>query len=191
MLACNIIFTFQTDSIYLYSSLVNRFLFLFCRVFFIDISWQWILVFWQRWCKRIGFLSVYFIINQINNRQNGIKWLVGYNWGFKGLEAVRWDSYSVVNRKTQRKENASADSVENENERKQVDWLEKRIVQCTAKSVERTALVSRSTSYMALSSLWMNWLQPMATTWLIFGFMVQENRLTARPGKFCYWLTVT
>ena len=39
-----------------------------------------------------------------------------------------------------RKENASADSVENENERKQVDWLEKRIVQCTAKSVERTAL---------------------------------------------------
>jgi uracil-DNA glycosylase len=47
-----------------------------------------------------------------------------------------------------RKENASADSVENE-----VDWLEKRIVQCTAKSVERTALVSRSTSYMALSSL--------------------------------------
>jgi len=52
-----------------------------------------------------------------------------------------------------RKENASADSVENENERKQVDWLEKRIVQCTAKSVERTALVSRSTSYMALSSL--------------------------------------
>ena len=52
-----------------------------------------------------------------------------------------------------RKENASADSVENENERKQVDWLEKRIVQCTAKSGERTALVSRSTSYMALSSL--------------------------------------
>ena len=52
-----------------------------------------------------------------------------------------------------RKENTSADSVENENERKQVDWLEKRIVQCTAKSVERTALVSRSTSYMALSSL--------------------------------------
>ena len=43
-----------------------------------------------------------------------------------------------------RKENASADSAENENERKQVDWLEKRIVQCTAKSVERTALVSRS-----------------------------------------------
>ena len=52
-----------------------------------------------------------------------------------------------------RKENTSADSVENENERKQVDWLEKRIVQCTAKSVERTALVSRSTSYLALSSL--------------------------------------
>ena len=51
------------------------------------------------------------------------------------------------------KPHASADSVENENERKQVDWLEKRIVQCTAKSVERTALVSRSTSYMALSSL--------------------------------------
>ena len=24
-----------------------------------------------------------------------------------------------------------------------------------------------------------------------FGFMIQENRLTARPGKFCYWLTVT
>ena len=51
-----------------------------------------------------------------------------------------------------RKENASADSVENENERKQVDWLEKRIVQCTAKSVERTALVSRSTSYMDLTT---------------------------------------
>ena len=89
-----------------------------------------------------------------------------------------------------RKENASADSVENENERKQVDWLEKRIVQCTAKSVERTALVSRSTSYMALSSLWMNWLQPMATTWLIFGFMIQENRLTAWPGNLRYWQTV-
>lgn len=33
MLACNIIFTFQTDSIYLYSSLVNRFLFLFAESF--------------------------------------------------------------------------------------------------------------------------------------------------------------
>ena len=73
---------------------------------------------------------------------------------FGGLEAVRWGVTFWVNRKTNaRKEDASADSMEDENERKQVDWLEKRIVQCTAKSVERTALVSRSTSYMALSSL--------------------------------------
>ena len=34
MLACNIIFTFQTDSIYLYSSLVNRFYSYFAESFY-------------------------------------------------------------------------------------------------------------------------------------------------------------
>ena len=94
---------------------------------------------------------MYFIINQINNRQNGIKWLAitGALRDWKLSAGI----HILCKPQNARKENASADSVENENERKQVDWLEKRIVQCTAKSVERTALVSRSTSYMALSSL--------------------------------------
>ena len=61
------------------------------------------------------------------------------NWlaiigAFGGLEAVRWGVTFWVNRKTNaRKEDASADSMEDENERKQVDWLEERIAQRDAK----------------------------------------------------------
>ncbi len=47
-----------------------------------------------------------------------------------GLEAIRWVVTFWVNRKTNaRKEDATADSMENENERKQVAWLEERISQ--------------------------------------------------------------
>ena len=47
-----------------------------------------------------------------------------------GLEAIKWIVNFYVNRKTNaRKEDASADSMEDENERKQVDWLEDRIAQ--------------------------------------------------------------
>lgn len=47
-----------------------------------------------------------------------------------GLEAIKWVVNFFVNRKTNaRKEDASADSMENENERKQVDWLEKRLAE--------------------------------------------------------------
>lgn len=49
---------------------------------------------------------------------------------FGGLEAIKWTANFFVNRKTNaRKEDASADSMENENERKQVDWLEKRLAE--------------------------------------------------------------
>lgn len=51
-----------------------------------------------------------------------------------GLEAVKWIVNFYVNRKTNaRKEDAAADAVENENERKQVDWLEKRLAERDAK----------------------------------------------------------
>lgn len=47
-----------------------------------------------------------------------------------GLEAIKWIVNFYVNRKTDaRKEDAAADAVENENERKQVAWLEARITQ--------------------------------------------------------------
>lgn len=47
-----------------------------------------------------------------------------------GLEAIKWMVNFYVNRKTNaRKEDAAADSLENENERKQVDWLEKRLAE--------------------------------------------------------------
>lgn len=47
-----------------------------------------------------------------------------------GLEAIKWVVSFYVNRKTNaRKEDATADSMENENERKQVDWLEKRLAE--------------------------------------------------------------
>lgn len=47
-----------------------------------------------------------------------------------GLEAIKWIANFYVNRKTNaRKEDATADSMENENERKQVDWLEKRLAE--------------------------------------------------------------
>lgn len=47
-----------------------------------------------------------------------------------GLEAIKWIANFYVNRKTNaRKEDAAADSLENENERKQVDWLEKRLAE--------------------------------------------------------------
>ena len=53
---------------------------------------------------------------------------------FGGLEAVRWGVTFWVNRKTNaRKEDASADSMEDENERKQADWLEERVAQRDAK----------------------------------------------------------
>lgn len=47
-----------------------------------------------------------------------------------GLEAIKWIVNFYVNRKTDaRKEDAAADAAENENERKQVAWLEARITQ--------------------------------------------------------------
>ena len=51
-----------------------------------------------------------------------------------GVEAIRWGITFWVNRKTNaRKEDAAADAAENENERKQVDWLEKRMAERDAK----------------------------------------------------------
>lgn len=47
-----------------------------------------------------------------------------------GWEAIRWGITFWTNRKTNaRKEDAAVDSIENENERKQVDWLEKRMTE--------------------------------------------------------------
>ena len=47
-----------------------------------------------------------------------------------GTSTITWLVTFWVNRKTNaRKEDASADSMEDENERKQVDWLEDRIAQ--------------------------------------------------------------
>ena len=44
-----------------------------------------------------------------------------------GFKAIEWVVTFLVNRKTNaRKEDASADSLEDENERKQVNWLEER-----------------------------------------------------------------
>lgn len=51
-----------------------------------------------------------------------------------GLEAIKWSVSFFVNRKTNaRKEDATADGLENENERKQIAWLEDRIAQRDAK----------------------------------------------------------
>lgn len=51
-----------------------------------------------------------------------------------GLEAIKWIVNFYVNRRTNtRKEDATADSMEDENERKQVAWLEDRIAQRDAK----------------------------------------------------------
>ena len=51
-----------------------------------------------------------------------------------GLEAIKWIVNFYVNRQTNaRKEDASADAMENENERKQIAWLEDRIAQRDAK----------------------------------------------------------
>lgn len=51
-----------------------------------------------------------------------------------GSSTLTWAVAFWVNRKTNaRKEDASADSMENENERKQVDWLEDRVAQRDAK----------------------------------------------------------
>ena len=51
-----------------------------------------------------------------------------------GTSTITWLVTFWVNRKTNaRKEDATADSMENENERKQVDWLEKRLAERDAK----------------------------------------------------------
>lgn len=51
-----------------------------------------------------------------------------------GFEGIRWGVSAWINRKTNaRKEDAAADAAENENERKQVDWLEKRMAERDAK----------------------------------------------------------
>lgn len=47
-----------------------------------------------------------------------------------GLEAIKWVVRSISHRKTDvRKEKASVDSMEEENRRKKVDWLEERLTQ--------------------------------------------------------------
>lgn len=51
-----------------------------------------------------------------------------------GFEGISWAVTTWLNRRTNaRKEDAAADAVENENERKQVAWLEERIAQRDAK----------------------------------------------------------
>lgn len=51
-----------------------------------------------------------------------------------GWEGIKWLVSFWVNRKTDaRKEDATADGMENENERKQVDWLERRLAERDAK----------------------------------------------------------
>lgn len=51
-----------------------------------------------------------------------------------GLELIKWVANFFVNRKTNaRKEDAAADSLENENYRKQVNWLEERLSHRDAK----------------------------------------------------------
>lgn len=51
-----------------------------------------------------------------------------------GTSTITWAVTFWVNRKTNaRKEDASADAMENENERKQIAWLEERIAQRDAK----------------------------------------------------------
>lgn len=61
------------------------------------------------------------------------KWLAVIG-ALGGFEAIKWIVNFYVNRKTNaRKEDASADSMEDENERKQVDWLEKRLAERDAK----------------------------------------------------------
>lgn len=51
-----------------------------------------------------------------------------------GSSTITWAITFWVNRKTNaRKEDAAADSIEDENERKQVDWLEKRLAERDSK----------------------------------------------------------
>lgn len=60
-------------------------------------------------------------------------WLVILG-AFGGLEGIRWCITFWVNRKTDaRKEDATADRMEDENQRKQIDWLEKRLGERDAK----------------------------------------------------------
>ena len=64
----------------------------------------------------------------------GINELLALIGAMGGLEAVKWVVNIYVNRKTNaRKEDAAADAAENENERKQIAWLEDRIAQRDAK----------------------------------------------------------
>ena len=60
----------------------------------------------------------------------GINELLALIGALGGLEAIKWVVNFYVNRKTNaRKEDAAADAAENENERKQIAWLEERIAQ--------------------------------------------------------------
>lgn len=62
---------------------------------------------------------------------NGLLTILGALGGF---ETIKWIVNFYVNRQTNaRKEDASADAMENENERKQIAWLEDRIAQRDAK----------------------------------------------------------
>ena len=56
----------------------------------------------------------------------GINELLALIGAMGGLEAVKWVVNFYVNRKTNaRKEDVAADAAENENERKQIAWLER------------------------------------------------------------------
>lgn len=64
----------------------------------------------------------------------GINELLALIGALGGIKAIEWVVNFFVNRKTNaRKEDAAADAAENENERKQIAWLEERIAQRDAK----------------------------------------------------------
>lgn len=63
----------------------------------------------------------------------GINELLALIGALGGLEAIKWVVNFYVNRKTNARKEDAADAAENENERKQIAWLEERIAQRDAK----------------------------------------------------------
>lgn len=82
------------------------------------------------WFVWNGASASFFLYNYVKKINMQITTILASITAMGGLEAVKWLVRYITCRKTDaRKEEASVNSMEEENRRKKVDWLEERLTQ--------------------------------------------------------------
>ena len=79
-------------------------------------------------------MPVWRIVYYMEDMGNTLSIILSVIGALGGFEAIKWAVSTWINRKTNaRKEDAAADSMEIDNEKKQIAWLENRMAQRDAK----------------------------------------------------------